>query len=123
MPLIVSRAIFGMSTYASVVISPATTHRPVVSKVSQATRPFGSSARIASSTASLTWSAILSGWPSVTLSEVKVQRDTLLQFGCCRWGGSGLSAPDVDDLVDDRAGDLGLVGQRDVAWCVPGSQQ
>jgi len=34
-------------------ISPATTTSPVVSKVSQATRPFGSCARIASKTASL----------------------------------------------------------------------
>ena len=39
--------------------------------VSQATRPVGSSARTASRTASETWSAILSGWPSVTDSEVK----------------------------------------------------
>ena len=39
--------------------------------VSQATRPFGSSASTASSTVSEIWSAILSGWPSVTDSEVK----------------------------------------------------
>ena len=39
--------------------------------VSQATRPVGSSLRTASRTASETWSAILSGWPSVTDSEVK----------------------------------------------------
>ena len=32
-----------MSTYVSVVISPATTTRPVVISVSQATRPVGSS--------------------------------------------------------------------------------
>src|SRR5213080_3955188 len=38
---------------------------------SQATRPRGSSARTASRTASEIWSAILSGWPSVTDSEVK----------------------------------------------------
>ena len=48
MPLMVSRAILGMSTYADVVISPAMTHRPVVRRVSQATRPLGSSARMAS---------------------------------------------------------------------------
>src|SRR5215211_2364814 len=60
-----------MSTYVSVVISPATTTRPVVISVSQATRPFGSSRRTASRTASETWSAILSGCPSVTDSEVK----------------------------------------------------
>ena len=40
--------------------------------VSQATRPFsGSPERTASSTESEIWSAILSGWPSVTDSEVK----------------------------------------------------
>src|SRR5438105_2050035 len=60
-----------MSTYVSVVISPATTTRPVVISVSQATRPSGSSVRTASSTESEIWSAILSGWPSVTDSEVK----------------------------------------------------
>jgi len=59
-----------MSTYVSVVISPATTTRPVVISVSQATRPFGSSARTASRTESEIWSAILSGWPSVTDSDV-----------------------------------------------------
>ena len=60
-----------MSTYVSVVISPATTTSPVVISVSQATRPPESSVRTASSTASEIWSAILSGWPSVTDSEVK----------------------------------------------------
>ena len=39
--------------------------------VSQATRPFGSSVRTASRTESETWSATLSGCPSVTDSEVK----------------------------------------------------
>src|SRR5690606_31640636 len=47
------------------------TASPVVTSVSQATRPLGSLARIASSTPSEIWSAILSGWPSVTDSEVK----------------------------------------------------
>src|SRR5712691_3206954 len=59
-----------MSTYVSVVISPATTTRPVVISVSHATRPFGSSVRTASRTESEIWSAILSGWPSVTDSDV-----------------------------------------------------
>src|SRR4029077_15954133 len=68
---IVWRATRGMSTYVSVVISPATTTRPVVISVSQATRLWGSSVRTASSTESEIWSAILSGWPSVTDSEVK----------------------------------------------------
>src|SRR5947207_4217559 len=60
-----------MSTYVSVEISPATTTRPVVISVSQATRPSGSSRRTASRTVSEIWSATLSGWPSVTDSEVK----------------------------------------------------
>src|SRR4026209_140649 len=44
---------------------------PVVTRVSQATRPAGSRDRMASSTASEIRSATLSGWPSVTDSEVK----------------------------------------------------
>src|SRR5215210_6723921 len=59
-----------MSTYVSVEISPETTTRPVFTSVSQATRPVGSSAMTASSTPSEIWSATLSGWPSVTDSEV-----------------------------------------------------
>src|SRR5687767_13814793 len=43
---------------------------PVVTRVSQATRPWASSVRTASRTASEIWSATLSGWPSVTDSEV-----------------------------------------------------
>src|SRR5919199_2784243 len=54
----------------SVEISPATTTRPVVISVSHATRPPGSSARTASRIVSEIWSATLSGWPSVTDSEV-----------------------------------------------------
>src|SRR5207248_10483819 len=63
----------GMSTYVSVVISPATTTSPVVISVSQATRLPGSSVSTASRTESEIWSAILSGWPSVTDSDVKVK--------------------------------------------------
>src|SRR5260370_17844490 len=43
---------------------------PVVTRVSQATRPLGSCFRTSSRTASEIWSAILSGWPSVTDSDV-----------------------------------------------------
>src|SRR3954449_3811517 len=68
--LIVSRAISWMSTYVSVEISPDTTTRPVFTSVSQATRPYGSSVRTASRTPSEIWSATLSGWPSVTDSDV-----------------------------------------------------
>src|SRR5437764_4036116 len=66
----VSRAILGMSTYVFVEISPETTTSPVLTSVSQATRPAGSSRMTASSTPSEIWSAILSGWPSVTDSDV-----------------------------------------------------
>src|SRR6188472_2576760 len=59
-----------MSTYPLVVTSPATTTRPVVRSVSTATRLCGSCSSMASSTESLIWSAILSGCPSVTDSEV-----------------------------------------------------
>src|SRR4051794_20264504 len=47
---------------------------PVVMRVSTATRLLGSWASIASRIESLIWSAILSGWPSVTDSEVKRRR-------------------------------------------------
>src|SRR6266487_3440401 len=70
------RAIAGMSTYVEVEISPATTTRPVVISVSHATRPIGSCRRISSRTASEIWSAILSGWPSVTDSDVNRYRLT-----------------------------------------------
>ena len=52
------------------VISPSTSTRPVVVAVSHATRASGSSRMIASRIASLIWSHILSGWPSVTDSDV-----------------------------------------------------
>ena len=71
-PAIVSRTTSRVDVCV-VVISPATTARPVVMSVSQATRPFGSSVRTASRTASEIWSATLSGWPSVTDSEVKTK--------------------------------------------------
>ena len=59
-----------MSTYVLVVISPITSTSPVVVQVSHATRADGSSAIIASSTASDIWSQSLSGCPSVTDSDV-----------------------------------------------------
>ncbi len=52
-------------------ISPAITTWPVVTSVSHATRPIGSEVMTASRTPSEIWSAILSGWPSVTDSDVK----------------------------------------------------
>src|SRR5579863_6517531 len=70
----VPRTTVWKSTYALVVISPAITTRPVAVRVSQATRLVGSSVRQASRMASEIWSAILSGWPSVTDSEVNKYR-------------------------------------------------
>src|SRR5215471_16667142 len=64
----------------SVVTSPATCTWPVVIKVSTATWLVGSSLSIASRMASLIWSAILSGCPSVTDSEVKSRRATCLPY-------------------------------------------
>src|SRR5665647_1847319 len=74
------RAIFAMSTYASVVTSPATTTSPVVTRVSTATRLLGSWVSNSSSTESAIESATLSGWPSVTDSDVN-RRGTALPIG------------------------------------------
>src|SRR6185295_8790959 len=74
MDSMVCRAMSATLMLAWVVISPATTAMPVVTRVSHATRPAGSRDRMASSTASEIWSATLSGWPSVTDSEVKTWR-------------------------------------------------
>ena len=59
-----------------VVTSPATCTWPVVSMVSTATRLRGSWRSRSSRIASLIWSAILSGWPSVTDSDVNRRFDT-----------------------------------------------
>src|SRR5579872_7568962 len=56
--------------------------RPVAVRVSQATRLTGSSVRQASRMASEIWSAILSGWPSVTDSEVNKKRFLDGKFVC-----------------------------------------
>src|SRR6266550_20018 len=64
----------GTSTYAWVVISPATRITPVVVAVSHATRELGSWRKHSSSMPSDTWSQSLSGWPSVTDSLVKRTR-------------------------------------------------
>src|SRR5262252_4826555 len=83
-----------MSTYVSVVISPATITSPVVISVSHATRPPGSSPRTASSTESEIWSAILSGCPSVTDSDVK-EKERVVMAGRLATPGEELrSSPD-----------------------------
>src|SRR3954462_8836575 len=56
------------------------TTRPVAVNVSAATRLYGSCSRQASRIASDTWSAILSGWPSVTDSEVNRKRSLNFAF-------------------------------------------
>src|ERR1700730_5980607 len=57
------------------------TTRPVAVRVSQATRLKESSARQASRMASEIWSAILSGWPSVTDSDVNKIRFFVVEVG------------------------------------------
>src|SRR3954469_6612229 len=64
---------------------------PVVMSVSTATRLRGSWASIASRIESLIWSAILSGWPSVTDSDVKRRRGTRYSLGRAA-GASGTRA-------------------------------
>src|SRR5690606_41002824 len=66
------------SLHALVVIAPATIAAPVFTMVAQATRAPLAWARMASRTASEIWSAILSGWPSETDSEVKRVLDIAL---------------------------------------------
>src|ERR1700694_604727 len=70
MPRMVSRIVRWMSSSACVVTSPMTIHSPFVMAVSHATRASASWLSIPSRTASETWSQTLSGWPSVTDSEV-----------------------------------------------------
>jgi hypothetical protein len=60
------------STSARDVSSPKTPIQFPAATTSHATRAAGSSARCASSTASETWSHSLSGWPSVTDSDVTI---------------------------------------------------
>src|SRR5947209_8158532 len=54
--------------------------RPVVTIASHATRASGSFARMASRMASEIWSASLSGWPSVTDSDVNSEGTALVSF-------------------------------------------
>ncbi|CAN1605557.1 protein of unknown function [Pseudomonas mediterranea] len=75
-----SRTICSRSTQAEVVTSPAMIATPVFTRVSHATRANLSSAMMASSTASEIWSAILSGCPSDTDSEVKREYSLISMF-------------------------------------------
>src|SRR5947208_10288704 len=100
----------------SVEISPATRTSPVVTRVSQATRPCGSSAMIASRTASEIWSASLSGCPSVTDSEVNRYRFAIRRIidrttvAIRRWRAADryFLAQKFCDAIEDSACQLAL---------------
>ncbi len=70
MSVITSRTKSSISTQDLVRTSPATKTKPVLIRVSTATRDSGSFSSMASRMASEIWSAILSGCPSDTDSEV-----------------------------------------------------
>src|ERR1043165_4383179 len=82
-----SRTTSGIWTYVLVVTSPAIMATPVVTIVSHATRETGSSASMASSTASEIWSATLSGCPGNTDSDVNSVLDIALAPIDLRTGG------------------------------------
>src|SRR5215467_6680947 len=115
----------GISTYVRVVTSPATCTWPVVIIVSTATRLPGSSLIMESRMASLIWSAILSGWPSVTDSDVKRRRATSalpslwVTAVSLSWAAASLSAASLlgqprDDQIPHHVGEgfLGPAGDR-----------
>src|SRR5215472_14240620 len=74
-----------MATSAVVVTSPITARKSLVTAVSQATRASGSWASMASRTASEIWSQTLSGWPSVTDSEVSRYELAFVNEVMVRW--------------------------------------
>src|SRR4051812_29440615 len=97
-------------------------HSPTVTKVSQATRPEGSWRRTSSKTASEIWSQTLSGWPSVTDSDVNTKRLGIQFFLRKEWvigeritffQGAGLTGGVHQDAVIDRhiIGDPGAVAE------------
>ena len=78
--------------------------------VSHATRLFGSCSKIASRTESLIWSHILSGWPSVTDSEVKVYVSFMGPSG-----SSGRISPgrwSIWHPIQDRVGEVAFRLER-----------
>src|SRR3954452_13464775 len=82
--------------------------------VSTATRLRGSCASIASRMESLIWSAILSGWPSVTDSEVKRRRGTRYSLG--RWMGDDYGSRAARAA---RAPGAALPAAHDTRWDDP----
>src|SRR5262245_21877586 len=109
-------------TYPSVVTSPATTTSPVVTSVSTATRLCGSAASSASHTESLIWSAILSGCPSVTDSDVNrrpvttrsPRLDAQPRYPSLRRRLTvSVFGPAVHDVIPDHVRELALGTGRD----------
>ena len=99
------------------VISPATTTRPVVSRrLARHPAHAGPRSRMASRMASETWSAILSGWPSVTDSDVNVYALLMLACSvlmCLPWRPRPILAQiAVADQIEHDPGQLRLVGER-----------
>src|SRR5215469_18829161 len=96
--------------------------RPVAVRVSQATRLTGSSARQASRIASEIWSAILSGWPSVTDSEVNKKRfldgKLCLSFNgmreCSARPAPGVAAPFLGEREEIQVAALGAAHREEV---------
>src|SRR6478735_7335430 len=118
-----SRTICLTSTYPVVLTSPATTTRPVVSRVSTATRLWASCRSISSRTESLIWSAILSGCPSVTDSEVK-RRPVTVSVLLIRRGGSSrwsILQP-AGHFVPNDVGQRGLGPERYVEAVAVGGE-
>src|SRR6266700_7789834 len=116
-----------MSRCAFELISPATTAMPVVHMLSQATRLYGSCSNMPSRTASLIWSHILSGWPSVTDSDVNMNRLTFASLVAVASAGScgrsakppsprsfhscGIVGEDRRDSIEEEIRQLALVEQ------------
>src|SRR6478609_7312067 len=135
MSRIALRTMSATGAYAPVRTSPATTTRPVVSSVSTATRRLALSASSAirwSRTESLIRSAILSGCPSVTDSEVNSRPATVLSIllwngrmkrTCRPASGTRVSAGESPgDLVPDDVGERGLGPARDLDGASVGGQ-
>src|SRR6266851_3697677 len=103
-----------MSSSACVVTSPMTTHRPFVIAVSQATRAWASCASMPSSTASETWSHTLSGWPSVTDSDVsRNEREALKDVATTTANHIGPGKP-VGDSVTGSSSERLVLGRDEI---------